>query len=269
MLSIVVVNYKNPELLRLSLKSIKEAITPDFRYEIIVVDVESSYSTANVVIEEFPGSKFVPFRKNIGYTKGVNEGIKNSSGNFVLILNADIVPLEKSIESLFDYMAENKNIGLAGPQLLNFDGSIQNSCFRFPTPLTVIYRRSFLGNLWFAKKSLENFLIENKDKTKSITVDWLMGSAFMVSKKAIEEVGLMDENFFLYMGDVDWPRRFWENGYKVVYYPLSKMYHYHRRDSKGRFGVFDLVLRKESRIHLKEAIKYFRKYGTTAPNLGN
>jgi len=73
----------------------------------------------------------------------------------------------------------------------------------------------------------------------------------------------MDEKFFLYMSDVDWARRFWENGFRVVYYPYSLMYHYHQRESKGRLGLFDIFINKQSRLHLIDAIRYFRKYGIT------
>lgn len=162
---------------------------------------------------------------------------------------------------MYDFMKKNSEIGLLGPQLLNFDGTRQHSCFKFYNLLTVLYRRSFLGYLPFAKKTLNNFLMGNHDLDKIIETDWLMGSAIMASRRAIEKVGLMDDNFFLYMSDVDWARRFWENGYKVVYYPKVTLYHYHKRVSRGRFGILDILFKKETRWHLKDAIKYFKKYG--------
>ena len=83
----------------------------------------------------------------------------------------------------------------------------------------------------------------------------------MIKRKAVVKVGLMDEDLFLYMSDIDWPKRFWENGYKVIYYPESQMYHYHKRDSKGRFGIFDILFKKASRSHIVDAINYFKKHG--------
>ena len=88
-----------------------------------------------------------------------------------------------------------------------------------------------------------------------------MGSAIMVSRKALDAVGLMDEKFFLYMSDVDWAKRFWENGFKVIYYPQSEMYHYHKRESKGHFSLLDIFMNKQSRLHITDALRYFRKYG--------
>ena len=257
LLSIIIVNFKNPALLRLCLKSLERAIGQKTEYETIVVDVATSSSTKNVVKEEFSYIKLLPFEKNIGYTRGVNEGLKAASGRYILILNPDIVPLKGSVEKILKYMESRPEMGMSGPQLLNFDGSPQSSCFRFYTPLTVLYRRSFVGKLPFAKKSLDKFLMKDKNLNHATETDWIMGSAIMVSAKAIKKVGPLDEKLFMYMSDVDWAKRFWENGYKVVYYPESRMYHYHRRGSKG--GVFDLLLKKEARWHLKDAITYFRK----------
>lgn len=264
MLSIIIVNFKNPPLLRLCLKSLERNLSTDFNYEVLVIDSESSVETQNLIREEFAKFKLLPFKTNIGYTKAVNEGIKASRGDFVLILNPDIILLKNSVETMYDFMKQNPEIGLLGPQLLNFDGSRQNSCFRFYNPLTILYRRSFLGYLPFAKKALNDFLMNDRNLTKITETDWLMGSAIMAQKQAVEKVGLMDENFFLYMSDVDWARRFWENDYKVIYYPKVQLYHYHKRISKGQFGILDFLFKKETRWHLKDAVKYFRKYGFRA-----
>jgi len=259
LLSIIVVNFKNPPLLRLCLKSLRDAVSRDFKYETIVVDIGSTVETRNVICE-FKNVKSVTFKNNIGYTRGVNEGIKASSGDVFLIINADVIPLKNSVEKMTEYILANPDIGLLGPQLLNFDGSIQNSFFRFYNPLTIIYRRTFLGRFPWAKKNLKLFLATDKARTKQCEVDWIMGSALMVTKNAVEKVGLMDENLFLYMSEVDWAHRFWENGYKVMYLPEAQMYHYHRRGSKGKFDVLD-VINKETRWHILDAIRYFKKYG--------
>ena len=261
MLSIIVLNFKNPPLLRLCLKSLVNTISKNFNYEIIVVDSQSTPETRNIVTEEFPKANLVAFNKNIGYTKGINEGIKNASGDYYLILNPDIIPLKNSIEKLLDYLIKNKDIGLIGPKLLNFDGSRQDSCFKFYTPLIVSYRRTFLGRLPWAKNKLNEFLMKNVNLSQISSVDWLMGSAIMTRRKAVESIGLMDEKLFLYMSDVDWAKRFWENNYKIVYYPESEMYHYHRRSSKGRLLMFDIFFNKETKWHLSDAVRYFRKHG--------
>lgn len=260
MLSIIIVNFKNPALLRLCLKSLKNILNQNLNYEILVVDISSGIETQNVVLEEFPKVKFLPFKNNIGYTKGVNEGIKASSGEYLFILNPDIIPLKNSVEILLDYMKEHQDVGLAGPQLLNFDGTPQQSCFGFYNAITIAYRR--VGYLPFKKMALKKFLLEDKNLSDITSVDWLMGSALMFQRNAIGKVGLMDEKFFLYFSDVDWAKRFWENGYKVVYYPLSKIYHYHRRTSKKHSWIIDIFTNRQSQQHIKDGFKYLRKWGT-------
>jgi GT2 family glycosyltransferase len=87
-----------------------------------------------------------------------------------------------------------------------------------------------------------------------------MGSAMMTSRKAVEKVGLMDDNFYMYFEDVDWCRRFWENGYKVVYYPLARMFHYHGKGSASQSALKAVFLNRLTREHIKSAVKYFWKY---------
>lgn len=242
------------------MSSLKRVLPASFNHEIIVVDICTSPETRNVV-KEFERVKILPFKENTGYTRGVNEGLKAAAGDFMMILNPDVVPMPRAIEDLVNRIASNPQIGLIGPQLLNFDGSPQDSAYRFYTPMIVLYRRSFLGRTPWGKKAISRFLMKDKDLTKTCEADWLMGSAYVTSRKALAKVGPMDERFFMYMSDVDWARRFWENGFKVVYYPSAKMFHYHRRESKGRFGLLDIFFRKTSNYHFRDAMKYFKKYG--------
>lgn len=260
MLSIIIVNFKNPPLLRLCLKSLLKA-TKNLESEIIVIDSESEFETENMVSQEFKEVRFLGFKENVGYTKGVNEGLKNSKGDYFLILNPDIIPIEDSIAKIISFIKNNPDVGLVGPKLLNFDGSPQNSCFRFYKPKTILYRRTFLGKLPWAKKELDRFLMRDVDLTKTCQADWLMGSALALSRESFKKIGLLDENLFLYMSEVDWAKRFWENGYKVIYSPEAEMYHYHKRSSRAGFGVLDVLFRKESRWHLADAVRYFLKHG--------
>lgn len=262
MLSIIVINYKNPPLLRLCLSSLNRTLAQSFDHEIIVVDVESSRATRSVVEEEFPSVQLAAYKENIGYTRGVNEGIKIAKGDYIFIMNPDVIPTPGSFEAMIEYLDQNKDIGLLGPQLLNFDDTPQGSAFRFYTPLAIALRRTFLGSLGWGRKKLKWFTMEDQYLAEPTPVDWLMGGALMVARHAAEKVGPMDEDLFLYMSDMAWPRRFLEKGYKVVYYPYAQMYHYHPRESKGKFGVLDIIFNKLTRWHIKDALRYFRKYGT-------
>lgn len=264
-LSVIVNHYRTPEVLKICLKSIKENLSDaSFDWEIIVTDSATIEKTEEMMEENFPDAVFIPAKENIGFGKSINIAVKKARGEYFFIVNADIlIEQEKAIEKMLSYMEKNSDVGMVGPKLLNVNNTVQQSCFRFYTPLTVICRRTALGKTFFGKKILNYFLMKDvfgKEEIKEpIPVDWLMGSAMLVRKSDLEKVGVFDENFFMYFEDVDWARRFWENGLKVVYFPKSVMYHYHFQSSKKK-SLFDSLLSKYARIHIKSALKYFIKY---------
>ena len=263
--SVIVNHYRTPEILRICLRSVKENLkNASFKWEIIVTDSATIEKTEEMMGEEFPDIIFIPAKENIGFGKSINIAIKKARGEYFFIVNADIIiNEEKAIEKMLDYIEENKDVGMIGPKLLNVNDTIQQSCFRFYTPLTVICRRTFLGKMFWGKKVLDKFLMSDifkgKEIVEPIPVDWLMGSAMMVRRSDLEKVGVFDESFFMYFEDVDWARRFWKNGLKVIYFPDAKMYHYHFQSSKKK-SFWGSFLNKYARIHIKSALKYFMKY---------
>jgi hypothetical protein len=267
-LSIIITSYKNHELLKLCVDSIKKNIN-DIESEIIVSESESSAESEMMMREDFSDVRFFPFKENVGFQALLRKGIQESSGKYILFLNGDIIASSGSINKLLDYLKKNPDVGMVGPKLLNFNGTLQYSCFHFYKPITVIYRRTFLKIFGFARKHLDWFLMKDFDHEEAKDVDWLMGSAMMISRSAMDEVGLMDSNFFMYMEDVDWCRRFWEKGYKVIYYPQALMHHYHGQHSKGGriSGILNLFFNKYTWIHIGSAAKYFKKYwGKSLPH---
>lgn len=258
-LSIIVTSYKNPELLRLCLRSIKQNCSLE-KFELIVSDSATEEATTLMMREDFPEVIFIPSEKNIGFGGTVKNGFAKSSGEYVLILNGDILIKKNSIETLLNYLKQNPSVGIVGPKLLGFDEKLQHSCFRFYTPLTIVFRRTILGKTSFGKKHLANFLMQDFDHQTTKEVDWLMGSAMLTKRSAIAKVGLMDERFRLYFEDTDWCRRFWENDYAIVYNPHSEMYHYHGRGSAGKNFLKTLFTNKLAWIHIASALKYFKKY---------
>lgn len=258
-LSIIITSYKNPELLRVCIDSIRRNYTGQ-DFEIVVADSDTQEKTELMMREDYPEISFFPFKKNVGFQALVKKAYKMIQGEYVLILNGDIIVKEGSIEKLLDYIKNHPKAGLIGPQLLNFNETLQYSCFRYYKPITIVYRRTFLGKLGFAKKHLDKFLMKDFDHKNIKEVDWLMGSALMTRKSSVDKVGLMDSRFKMYFEDVDWCRRFWENGLRVVYFPDSQAYHYHGKGSAGKSLVKTLVLNKLAWIHMISAAKYFIKY---------
>lgn len=261
LLSIIVTNHQTPELLKLCLESIKMAAA-GLDYEIIVVDSEAQDATAEIIGEYICDQhiNLISFKKNQGYAKLVNAGLLKARGEYIIILNADLILFSDSLQKMIECLESDSKIGILGPKLLNFNGTVQDSCFRFYRPLTVLYRRTFLGKTKKGKADLDRFLMRDFDRASICDVDWLLGAALMVRSKAFDGVGLMDEKFFLYFEDVDWCRRFARAGWRVVYYPEAKMHHYHGRISKKSGGISDIFFNKYTWIHLASAIKYFWKY---------
>jgi N-acetylglucosaminyl-diphospho-decaprenol L-rhamnosyltransferase len=258
-LSVIIVSYKNPTLLRLCIQSLQKNILSK-NYEIIVLDNATEENTEILMREEFPEIRFFPHPKNLFYSRVVNEGIDKAKGKYLLILNYDIIIEKRSVDVLLEFLKNNPDVGLAGPQLLNFDGSPQKSCFRFYTLITILSRRTFIGKFGFAKRKINRFLLKGENLEKPTEVDWIMGSALMTSRKSLGKVGSMDELYLYYFEDVDWCRRFWENGYKVVYYPYARMFHYHGKQSASINPVKAVLFNKLAREHIKSALKYFWKY---------
>jgi len=259
MLSIIITHHQTPVLLKICLKSIKENIG-QLEHEIIVVDSQAELINQELIKEKFPSVRFISFSENLGYAKIVNKGIESSRGEYLLILNADVIILKESINRLLEFIKSHSQVGIVGPQLLTFSNFVQSSCFRFPNIGAILARRTFLGKLNWGKKKINQFLIKEEDFSSIKAVDWVQGSAMLVRKEAVEKVGLMDERFFMYLEDADWCRRFWQNGYRVVYLPSAQMAHYYYRSSKKWGGFLDVFLNRYTRLHLISAFKYFWKW---------
>lgn len=253
-ISIIINNYKTKGLLKQCLKGIL-AFPSAVPYEIIVIDNNSRDGSAELVKENFPIVKLIEAKENLGHHKGNNSGVKNSSGKYILISNTDIAFLDNSIDKVYQFMEAHPEAALVGPRLKNPDGSIQSSCLRFPGKLVPIYRRTFLGQMPFARKKLDDYLMADFNHQETKEVDWILGACVMVRREAIEKVGLMDEDLFLYFGDVAWCKKFWEAGYKVYYFAGTDIVHYHKRES-AQSGFFSKIFW----IHIFDWFKYLKKY---------
>lgn len=258
-LSIIIIHHRTPGFLKLCLDSIIRTVG-DLDYELVVVDSMSTRQSRDIVAERTPNTQLLTSNENLGFSRGVNWGIKNSSGRYILILNPDTILTDGAVLRMLNFMKKHPDVGMLGPQLRNFNDTIQQSYFSFYRPITIPARRGILSAFRPFKRALAEFTMADTDPNQLQTPDWLMGSALMVSRAAVDRVGLMDERFFMYFEDVDWARRFWHNGYKVVYFPAAIFYHYHQRESKSRLGVWDAILNRKTRWHIRSALKFFLKY---------
>lgn len=257
-LSIIIVNYKEPGFLKQCLKGIRLA-QPPLTYEIIVVDNASGDRSVEMVREHFPDVTLIALPENRGLAVGNNLGYRSSRGRYVLFLNADIAIFGGTLEAMVRFMDDHREIGILAPKLLNPDDSIQLSCYRFPSPLVPILRRTPLGKLKAAQSILRRYLMLDWNHHTTQPVEWVLGACLFVRRQAMDDVGHMDEQFFVYFEDVDLCRRMWEGDWKVVYFADTHVVHYHQRTSAASPG-FSGMFNRLTRIHIQSGIKYFRKY---------
>jgi GT2 family glycosyltransferase len=199
--------------------------------EVIVVDSGSSDGSTTLVREEFPWVKLLDCRRNVGFPKGNNLGMMASSGRYVLFLNPDTVVLGEAMQVMVRYLEENPAVGAVGGQLLNADGSVQSSRRRFPTLATALFESTWLQPL-APKNVLDRYTMADRADEVITEVDWLVGACLMVRRQAIEQVGLMDEGYFMYSEELDWCRRLKQAGWRIVYLPASQIIHYLGKSSE-------------------------------------
>ena len=198
-------------MLKMSLGYLKKALAElGESFEIIVTDSETIAETREMMQSDFPDVQFLSEPENIGFGRSVNHGIRQAQGEFLFIMNADIIlAFPDAVKKLLLYAEAHPDVGITGPKLLNINNTVQPSAFRFYTPLTIFARRTLFAKTPRGKRLLSKFLMdgENTKFREPAPVDWVMGSALMMKKSTIDKIGLLDEAFFMYMEDVDWFRR--------------------------------------------------------------
>jgi GT2 family glycosyltransferase len=258
-LSIIILNYKTLGLVKNCLKAIKDLNLP-YKYEVIVVDNHSNDGSVEYLEEHYFDIILLKSSKNLGFAGGNNLGLKKAVGKYILLINPDILILSPAIEIMYQLMEKNPLVGLCGPKLINPDGTLQYSCSRWPDWRLPFYRRTFLGKTNRGKKWIEHYLMQDWDHLANQKVDSLYAACYFIRRAALEEVGLFDERYFMYLEDLDLCRRFWQAGWEVWYIAEAKVIHYHQRESALGTGIMGL-LKKSGRIHLQSWIKYYLKWG--------
>ena len=253
-LSIVIVHYNTCEDLVRCLESLRRC-PPRCEYGVVVVDNASTDEGLMAAQDRFPEVQWLLNSRNEGYARGSNMGLGMSDSEYVLLLNPDIVLQPGAVDAMLDAADRNPQAGIIGPQLLNEDGSIQDSCRRFYTLTTLLMRRTFLGKLFPRSRAVARHVMHYFDHLSTRAVDWVLGGCMLVRRSAVARVGPMDERFFLYFEDVDWCYRMWQAGCEVLYVPEARLVHRHRRQSTA--GVRD----KSFWFHLGSLISFYEKWG--------
>ena len=261
-LSIIIVNYNSGALTHSCIESLLMHDLPK-KTEILVVDNNSHDDSVPFLRSDFPEVTVIENQENKGLAAAVNQGLMVGKGEYFLLLNPDIIAFPGAVVTLVDYLKKNPSVGVAGGKLVSPNGKLQFSAFRFYTLMTIIYRRTFLGRTRRGREAVRRFLMRDYNHDNAHPAQWLMGSCMALRGSAVTAVGGMDENFFLYFEDVDWCRRFWEKGWRVMYVPSAMFSHFHQRSSR-RKALFGIISNWTTREHIRSAAKYFWKYRKSA-----
>ena len=255
--SIIIVSFNSRDYLKNCIDSIIKypPHLPETSYEVIVVDNNSSDGSVELIEDNYKKFSFIKLIKN-DYNKGFshanNLAIKSANSRYYFLLNSDTEIYENSISGLIEFMEDSDKkglgIGIAGPKIINSDGSIQLSCRRFPSLLNAAFY-SILAAVKPDNRFSRTYKLADADRSRPFEVDWISGSAMLISKKAFELTGIFDEKYFMYMEDVDLCFRMRQKGLKVYYYPLIKVLHH-----IGGSGINNEVL---SQIRMQKSVLYF------------
>lgn len=229
-LSIIIINWNTKQLLLGCLDSLS-AQKRDNKYEIIIVDNGSTDGSQDAVKKEYPSVRLVENERNLGFAKANNIGIRVSSGRYICLVNSDVKVLDGSIDLLCEYMDQNPDVGMTGPKLLYPDLRLQDSCRSFPSLWNNFCSSFFLSRIFPKSKFFSSEHMRYFAHDKICKVDYLAGAFLAVKRAAIDQVGLLDEKFFIYSEEVDWCKRFWKAGWEVVFFPESRAIHFIRGSS--------------------------------------
>jgi GT2 family glycosyltransferase len=271
-LSIIIVSWNVSDLLKKCIDSIYKH-TQGISFEVFVIDNASADKTAEMVKGSFgcksagarackrAGVKSVPNplylisnQTNRGFAAANNQGIKKAKGDYILLLNPDTELKEDSLTKMVNFMKNRPQCGIAGCHLLNPDGSAQDSVRGFPgfldqTLILLKFHHIFPHFFVFRR-----YLYQNFDYEKESSVDQVMGAAFMIRRQVIKQIGLLDENFFIWFEEVDYCLRAKSAGWQIVYTPTTSIIHHFGQSFKQVMTV------KKQKIWNKSLRYYFLKH---------
>lgn len=250
--SVIIVSWNAREYLRGCLSSIRETAADCVR-EIIVVDNASADGSPDMVKREFPEVILIEPGENLGFARANNLAMQRASGEFLALINSDVVVKPGCIQELVRFLDEHPESGLIGPRIVGGDGRLQGSCRRLPTVWNNLCRTFAIDRMFPRVPFLSGHEMRHFDHERQIEAEVLSGCFWMARKSAVDQVGGLDERFFFYMEDVDWSRRFHEGGWKVHFVPQASAIHF------GGASTANAPLRYMIQYH-RANLMYWEKY---------
>ncbi len=250
--TIIIVNWNTGDLLSSCLTSIMKNIDPldQLKTEIIVVDNGSSDDSIQLVQTHFPWVKLIRNEQNVGFARANNQGIAANNAEYIVLLNSDTIIHESALYLLLDFMKTHPEAGVCGPRLINQDGTLQPSCYPMLTPEKEFWRLLFLDRI-YPKAS---YPLNDWDMMSSKQVEVLKGACLMLRRTALNEVGLLDEQYFMYSEEIDLCYRMAQLGWQIWYIPSSVVTHFGAASSSKMQEQMYLEL-------YRSKVKFYRKTG--------
>lgn len=245
-ISIIIVNWNTKELLRDCLHSVYKTVQ-GIAYETIVVDNASEDGSVAMLRREFPAAHLIENKVNRGFGAANNQALSIMKGRYALLLNTDTLLTENAVSLLFSFMEGRPDTAMACGQLLNTDGSRQNSIAAFPSLLTLMTNISLLEYIWPRRYPSKRYTY-----AEPVEIDSGIGACLLVRKQAIDEVGMLDERYFFFFEETDWAYRMKAAGWKIFHVPQAFIYHL-QGQSIGR----DVRSRME---FYRSRFQFFRKW---------
>lgn len=255
-LSVAIVNWNTSDLLEALLKSIRQ-YPPLVPHEVIVVDNASDDFRERLLEIRYPEVAFIVNDRNLGYAEGNNQAIGASRGDFVLLLNPDTEVTEGALEALVKFMEFHQSAAAAGAKLVRPDGTVEQSVRSFPYPSPIAWEYTGLSRFFPRSETFGRYRMMSFSYAQTTEVDQPMGSCLILSRTAIEDVGLLDTQFPIFFNEVDWLYRARQKGYKIYFTPDATIIH-HGGAGTGKAGRRRMVREShDSLIRFYE--KHFRK----------
>ncbi|MFT7616512.1 MAG: GT2 family glycosyltransferase [Planctomycetota bacterium] len=224
-LSIVITSFNTRPLLHDCLQSIQES-EGGVEFEVFVVDNGSTDGSPGMVKTEFPQVQLFENKTNRGFAKANNQALRQTQGDYVLLLNPDTQLRSQTLSEMIEVMDEKPEVGLAGIKLVRQDGQMDRACRRgFPTPWNSLWRFLLLDRLFPKSRFFGGYNLSFMDPDGEYEVDAIVGAFMFFRRETLEEVGVLDENFFMFGEDLDWCYRVSRSEWKILYVGSKEVLH--------------------------------------------
>jgi GT2 family glycosyltransferase len=257
-LSVCIVNWNTRDDLARCLASLQHG-QGDLEYEVWVVDNGSTDGSVERVQTQFPTVHLLRNAANVGFSAANNQALRACRGRYALLLNPDTLVHDGALGRLVGFLDRHPEAGVVGVKLLNPDGSVQYSCRTFPTLGAVLFRGTPFGRLFPRNRSTRDYLMQDWQHEEVRTVDWVSGAGLAVRRSVWEQVGLLDERFFMYCEDMDFCQRVHQAGWRVYYFPGAVVTHVIGRSSDQNLRAMILAFHRSMYLYYDK--HYGARYG--------